>query len=332
MGLNIQKTCKKSSQLSTSNSNYRCPLCNSPGKFSFQSRDLLYNKTETYQYMECINCNAVFQYPFPTPTEIREFYPDDYSAYKKLDKPKQHRYSDLSVLHYKYGYTHLHVPWLFRLLASMISAFRQRDVIPFVPNGKALDIGCGNGKFMRTMNSIGWRFEGVEFNPVAVEICRKAGLKVFHGDLKSAGFKDNSFDLISARHIIEHIPDPKNFIGEIARILKNGGRIVIRTPNSQALGRRWFGAKWFANEVPRHLILYNLHNLNMLAERHGLRLIIEKMFTTPKIILNSWDYLIKNRDTPSKKSKICRLIALPYVILATLLHKGDEVFAIYEKS
>ena len=332
MELNIQKTCKKSSQLSTSNPNYRCPLCNSPGEFSFQGRDLLYNKTKTYQYMECINCNAVFQYPFPTPTEIREFYPDDYSAYKKLDKPKQHRYSDLSVLHYKYGYTHLHVPWLFRLFASMISAFRQRDVIPFVPNGKALDIGCGNGKFMRTMNSIGWQFEGVEFNPIAVEICHKAGLKVFHGDLKSAAFKNNSFDLISARHIIEHIPDPENFMGEIARILKNGGRIVIRTPNSQALGRRWFGAKWFANEVPRHLILYNLHNLNMLAERHGLRLIIEKTFTTPKIILNSWDYFIENRDTPSKKSKICRLIALPYVILATLLHKGDEVFAIYEKS
>jgi hypothetical protein len=70
----------------------------------------------------------------------------------------------------------------------------------------------------------------------------------------------------------------------------------------------------------------------MLAKLHGLRLVEVKMFTSPKIILNSWDYLTGNRDRPSKKRKIRRLLAQLYVILATLYGRGDIVFAVYEKS
>jgi SAM-dependent methyltransferase len=200
-----------------------------------------------------------------------------------------------------------------------------------VPNGKALDIGCGNGKFIQAMNSLGWQFEGVEFNPVAVDACREAGLKVFNGDLQAAGYRGNSFDLITARHVIEHVPDPNNFMREITRILKKGGRLVIETPNSQALGRRWFGTKWYANEVPRHMVLFNPDNLNMLAERHGLRKIRVKTSTTPKIILNSLDYLIGRQDNPSRKSKVLRILSRPYVMLATLTGRGDIVLASYEK-
>jgi len=267
----------------------------------------------------------------PTPAEIAGFYPEDYKLHEQLDAPKQPSQLKLAVLHHKYGYTHLKVPRIFRLIAPIISVFKYRDAISFVPNGKAIDIGCGNGKFMRTMNFLGWKFEGVEFNPVAVKACRSVGLKVFHGDLHAAAFENNSLDLITARQVIEHIPDPDNFMREIDRILKKGGRLVIETPNSKALGKRWFGTYWFANEVPRHLVLYCSTNLHMLARRHGLRLVDAKMFTSPKIILNSWDYLTGNRDKPSRKRKIRRLLARLYVVLATLFSRGDMVFSIYKK-
>jgi 2-polyprenyl-3-methyl-5-hydroxy-6-metoxy-1,4-benzoquinol methylase len=309
----------------------RCPLCNSIGEFSFRSRDLFFKGTVMYQYMQCPHCGAVYQDPMPTPAEIEGFYPDDYSVYRKIRPPKLHGRAKSSVLRYKYGYKHLHVPRVFLLTASVLSLFRYRDSIAFVPNGRALDIGCGNGKFMLAMNSLGWKFEGVEFNPVAVDVCHEAGLKVFHGELRAAAYKDNSFDLITARHVIEHMPDPNNFMCEIIRILKKGGRLVIETPNSQALGRRWFGTNWYANEVPRHMVLFNSGNLNMLVERHGLRRIKVKTLTTPKIILNSLDYLTGRRDNPSRKSGIFRLLSRPYVMLATITGRGDIVLATYEK-
>ena len=132
--------------------------------------------------------------------------------------------------------------------------------------------------------------------------------------------------------MIEHMPNPNNFMCEITRILKKGGRLVIETPNSQALGRRWFGTNWYANEVPRHLVLYNTDNLNSLAERHGMRRIKVKTPTTPKIILNSLDYLIGRKDKPSRKSKFLRLLSRPYVMLAAITGRGDIVLATYERS
>lgn len=293
--------------------------------------DLLYNKAETYTYTQCNHCRAVYQDPMPTPAEISGFYPDGYKVYRKIRRLKRHGYAELAVLHHRYNYTHLNVPWLFRLLAPVLAAFMHRDAVRFVPNGKALDIGCGNGKFMHMMNSLGWQFEGVEISPLAVDVCREAGLKVFHGDLQAAAFEDNTFDLVSARHVIEHVPNPENFVGEIARILKKGGRLLIRTPNSQALGRKWFGTYWYANDVPRHLVLFHRTNLHMLTERHALRLVTEKTFTIPKNILNSWDYLTRNRGKPSKKRKLRQIFARLYVVLARLTSRGDEVFAIYEK-
>jgi len=310
----------------------KCPLCASMGIFSFQGRDFLFNKPETYQYMQCINCATVYQEPMPTFDEIVKYYPDDYDVYTKIPPLKHYSNTKLGVLHYKYNYTDLNVPLLFRLLSPVISAFKYRDTIRFIPNGKGLDIGCGNGKFIRDMNSLGWQFEGVEFNPIAVDICSEAGLKVFHGDLHTAAFKDNNFDLISARHVIEHIPDSVNFFNEIARILKSGGRLVIKTPNSLALGRRWFGIHWFANDVPRHLVLLCPANLNMLAKRFGLKQIAVKTFSKSRIILKSLDYFTGNLGKPFNKRKFFRLLARLYVLLAFMSRRGDEVFAVYEKS
>jgi len=317
--------------LSLSGPKSRCPLCNFRGKFSFQGRDLLHNKAETYRYTQCNHCRAVYQDPMPTPAEISGFYPDDYRVYRKIRRLKRHGYAELAVLRHKYNYAHLNVPWLFRLLAPVLAGFMYRDNVRFVPNGKAIDIGCGNGKFIHMMNSLGWQSEGVEFSPLAVDVCREAGLKVFQGDVQAAAFEDNTFDLVSARHVIEHVPNPENFVREIARILKKGGQLLIQTPNSKALGRQWFGTYWYANDVPRHLVLFCPANLRMLTERHGLQLITEKTVTTPKIILNSWDYMTRNNGKPSKKRKIRRVLVRPYVILATVICRGDEVFAIYEK-
>ncbi|MDY6955002.1 MAG: class I SAM-dependent methyltransferase, partial [Thermodesulfobacteriota bacterium] len=239
----------------------------------------------------------------PTPAEISGFYPDDYSVYEKNPRMKRHGHAERAVMRHRFNYRHLQVPRLFRLLGPALGTFLYRDAVPFVPDGKGLDIGCGNGKFIHAMNALGWHFQGVEFSEVAVNVCRKAGLEVFHGDLEAASFPDNTFDLVSARHVIEHVPRPDHFVGEITRILRKGGRLVIRTPNSQALARKWFGKYWFANDVPRHLVLFCPANLRMLTERHGLRLLREKTFTSPKIILNSWDYVTDNRSKPSKERK-----------------------------
>ena len=310
-----------------------CPVCGSDGDFSFESRDLMYDKHEKFQYLICRNCRSEYQSPLPSVSQIASFYPDDYEQYVPLEDQKQLSHAKAAVLKYHYGYTHLQAPPLrYRLCSQMIAFFKYKDKLSYVADGRALDIGCGNGRFIRSMNSLGWRCEGVEFSETAVEACRQAGLQVFHGELEEAGFDSESFDLVTARHLIEHVTDPAALVAEIARILKPGGRAAFETPNNQSFGKKLFGKLWYANDVPRHLVLFNPASLALLAEKNGFRLLYSTTFASPKIPLNSWDYLIGNRGKPSRKRKMRRLLARPFAFFASLFNKGDTLFAVFEKA
>jgi 2-polyprenyl-3-methyl-5-hydroxy-6-metoxy-1,4-benzoquinol methylase len=299
------------------------------GRYAYTGTDLLMGLPGEFIYAECPKCATVFQAPMPTPDQIGAFYPEAYEPYKP-GKTKERNPLERCVLRTQYGYTHLQ-GGLPSWIGKMVALFSYKNAIPYQKNGRLLDIGCGGGKFLLSMQHLGWQAEGVEFNQSAVETCRNSGLRVFQGEIKAAAFPDNSFDVITARHVIEHIPNPRGFIAEIYRILKPGGLMVLMTPNSQALGRGWFGTNWYANDAPRHLILFAPENLHLLASSEGFHEQTMRTSSTPKIILNSWDYLSGKKGTPSKKRKIRRLFARLYVAAAALSGKGDEIFCIFQK-
>ncbi len=307
----------------------KCPICSHEGRPAFTSKDLLMGVPGEFHYSECPACGAVFQTPTPGPEQIASFYPEGYAQYKP-DLAKEKGLLEKAVLRAAYGYKHLESP-LPDWLGKLASLFLYKSSTTYTKNGRLLDIGCGAGKYLQSMRGIGWNAEGVEFNSGAVQTCRNFGLSVFQGELHEASFPDNSFDVVTARHVIEHIPDPGSFVEEIFRILKPGGLLILRTPNSRALGRSWFGTNWFANEVPRHLTLFSPENLRILAERAGFQCIQTKTFSSPKIILNSWDYLTNNRGKPSKKRTLRRKIARLYVAAATMTGRGDEIFCMFLK-
>lgn len=309
-----------------------CPLCKNVGCFIYAGHDLLFDRPETYNYYQCRRCAAVFQHPMPGADTIAGFYPDKYPVYEREENLKPPSNLKKAVLRYRYGYRHFQVPTVFHVIAPFASLLAYKNNTPYEPGGRALDVGCGNGRFLHTLQTLGWHCEGVEFNQVAVQTCRARGLTVHHGDLESARLDDGSFDLITVRHVIEHLPDPDSFMREASRILRNGGRLLIATPNSEALGRRWFGKHWFANDIPRHLILFSTSNLDMLAARHGFRCWVRRLSTSPKVILNSLDYMLRNREKPSRKKRTRRLLAKLYVLLAAILARGDEIFVIYQKA
>ncbi|MDT8388237.1 MAG: class I SAM-dependent methyltransferase [Thiogranum sp.] len=305
-----------------------CPVCAGPGKYDFSGNDLMFEGQRMFDYHRCQSCGLVYQHPMPANDEIAEFYPDSYSIYSEPAQPWFPPRA-LRTLKDKLGYSHLKVKG--SALEMLLPGKAVPEVAPFIPAGKALDIGCGNGEFLLRLQSIGWTCQGVEFNDKAVGICRSHGLQVFHGDLKSAGFEAGTFDFVTANHLIEHVPDPHELMREIARITKPGGRVLIRTPNSESLGRSWFGTYWFANDIPRHLILYAKRNLQMLAARHGLE---PELITTPvkpKIVLKSLDYKLGNRGTPSKKRKLRKWLARLYIPAAKVTGRGDELFVMLVK-
>ncbi|MGB5439387.1 MAG: class I SAM-dependent methyltransferase [Gammaproteobacteria bacterium] len=308
-----------------------CPVCGGSARPDFSGRDLLFDRPGEYQYARCRECAAVFQTPMPDNERIASFYPDEYEQYQP-ERTKPVKSFEKGALRAVHGYSHLQVPPLYILAGQLLGRSKYRDAPPFRPGHRALDIGCGNGKFLNKLRSLGWDAQGVEFNAAAAGVCHANGLTVFHGDLHSAGFPDAGFDMVSARHVIEHIPEPDRFMAEVARILRPGGYFYVRTPNSKALGRKLFGRYWFPNDVPRHLVLFSPENLSALAGRHGLKKTSLLTFSSPKAVLNSIDYARDGRNGVSKRSSWRRLLArIFYVWPSRISARGDEIFAIYEK-
>jgi SAM-dependent methyltransferase len=99
---------------------------------------------------------------------------------------------------------------------------------------KILDVGSGHGYlkyFFPKEKEI--EISGVELDEKRIESCKKIGYKEivsFNIEKETFPFEDNSFDIVVAMHVVEHLYYPHIAIKEMHRILKKGGLLIIGVP------------------------------------------------------------------------------------------------------
>jgi SAM-dependent methyltransferase len=134
----------------------------------------------------------------------------------------------------------------------------------------ALDIGCGSGWMLKRLAKVGWKAEGIEWDESAAELARqRSGSKVWTGDFRSIDLEIGKYRLVFLSHVFEHFHDPQGALERFFQILDTNGKLVMMFPNPQAFDARWFKNKWFAWEVPRHLILPAHKILPEMAKKAG---------------------------------------------------------------
>src|SRR5437588_5414835 len=103
-----------------------------------------------------------------------------------------------------------------------------------------LDIGCGTGAMSRKLQDGEWGdVVSADFSPLALSFSKRRGLcRLCASDAMRLPFRDNSFDLIVALDILEHVSDDAAALKEFHRVLKPGGTIVATVPAYQSL---WSG-------------------------------------------------------------------------------------------
>jgi SAM-dependent methyltransferase len=164
-------------------------------------------------------------------------------------------------------------------LIYLFRGARRRRIERFVKPGAVLDVGCGRGLFLDVMRRGGWSVRGVEFcKDSAICAAEAYGIEVVHGDSAGWGFLENSFDVITINHVLEHMKDPEETIRACRRLLRDAGLMVVAVPDISSLQGQIGRGRWFHLDIPYHLNHFTEAGLRTLIERHSLRVIAVRRF------------------------------------------------------
>jgi 2-polyprenyl-3-methyl-5-hydroxy-6-metoxy-1,4-benzoquinol methylase len=136
--------------------------------------------------------------------------------------------------------------------------------------GKLLDIGAGTGDFLVVANNDGWQTIGTEPSEKAKGIAITKGVK-FAESLSS--LENNSFDVITMWHVLEHVPNLEEYISELKRLLKPTGTIIIAVPNFKSFDAEYYGKFWAAYDVPRHIWHFSKTAIDKLFSEKEMKLV-----------------------------------------------------------
>lgn len=137
--------------------------------------------------------------------------------------------------------------------------------------GSLLDVGSGTGEVMMAATARGWNVSGVEPERSAAQMARDRGLKVTVSTLEDSGLPEARFDVVSAFHVLEHLPDSRAFLETMRRWARPGGFVTLEVPNWGSVQRRRLRQDW-SNLRPReHLVHFTPRTLERLLRAVGIR-------------------------------------------------------------
>ena len=221
-----------------------CPVCRCPHHRHFTT-------TNSWEIVRCEECNFTFSKAVPTDEYLSEYYREKYCAAGGEFVPRTSRGRR----------------WKYKALAMLIKYWqRRRDKI------RLLEVGCGQGDLLSTVQHES-RFEatGIDLAEGPLGYAQSQGLDVHRSDLESMQLDADSFDMVVALHVMEHVQNPERFIAEIRRVLKPGGHFFAVMPCISHIKARLKGERWHYLGAPAHLWYFAPKTLSRFVERLGLQ-------------------------------------------------------------
>lgn len=180
----------------------------------------------------CADCGFVFTSPRLSDAALASIYAEEY--YENAET-----YAEQQILSPSDDHRHL--------------AQTARKRLGRRPTGTltSMDIGCGGGRLVAAFQDAGFNAAGVEPSEATVRAARQAGRDVRVSDISE--LPDQSYDCVTAIHVLEHVPSPKQFMQHAYRICRPGGLCIIEVPNFASKAARQQGANWYALHPSTHL-------------------------------------------------------------------------------
>ena len=258
-----------------------CPICGHDGPERWlQAPDRFNGRQQLYELVRCSSCSLVWLDNPPKPDEICQHYGSNYD--RLIGEA-----GDTSPLRWQ---------------------LRRKALSKYKTSGALLDIGCSSGSFLESLKGQSWKLHGIEFSATAAKRAEfRSGAHVFVGDVFSAPFAPESFDVITCFDVLEHLYQPMQVMAKVREWLKPDGIFYVLVPNIESAEAHIFKSYWYGLELPRHLSHFSPASLRYLANSAGLEEISIETHRNP-----SFSYSLRYLN-----DEILRRLGLPRGPLAT---------------
>lgn len=154
-------------------------------------------------------------------------------------------------------------------LAELLSAMLATQFQP----RRVLDIGCFRGDLVSAWHNLGVEAHGVDISDYAINHPKDMKiakyLRVVDVDCEHLPFDDDSFDLVTVLEVLEHLNQSSFLLGELGRVVKDGGIVFITTPVPPFESSLWRTLKIQYN--PQHINIHSKRFWVEFFENHGFK-------------------------------------------------------------
>ncbi len=229
----------------------------------------------TYRFLRCQQCQSALLDPKPDAQEIASFYPPHYLFTLTLCS----RYS------WKYLLGFLEELFFFRPLTHFQVRKVLRKIDCSADSRRMLDLGCGSGRHLKEFKKQGWEALGMDIQNYGVT-------SIIKGDISQIGksYSANTFELVTAFHVLEHLSDVRELLISSFEILKPGGWMAAAIPLSDGWMAEKLKEKWSGvTEAPRHLSIPSRHGIEWIFKQSGFK---NTSFQSDTILFSAATYAI----------------------------------------
>jgi 2-polyprenyl-3-methyl-5-hydroxy-6-metoxy-1,4-benzoquinol methylase len=187
-------------------------------------------------------------------------------------------------------------------------------------NGTFLEIGCSLGDFLNVVHHADWDAVGIEISEAAASYARaKWNLDVRTGTLEAVvpELGPESFDVIWAANLLEHVVSPNHFLADVDKLLRPGGVLIASTLNFDSWAFQFSGSQWeYLHSAKEHRYVFSPKLLDRYCANNNL--VLEQIDTT------GFRWISKTKQK-SWYSSMLRVFEQGVSNLARLANQGHRV-------